>query len=325
MKHYSRKKNSPAKLLFALTIILAGLFVASKQLYHEAKNVNREDILVAEYGEEKIYKSDIEKKINEMFEVSTISGPMAKFESLSDSIVEFLSKEIYLDRKILKKSIESGIDKNQRIVNRLESYRTAITRQLYVDTNIKIDEQEIIELYNKKYVNKELKKEYRLTQITFLDKAQAEKIRKLIKKNNFDEIVKKYSVRQVGVERNGDSGYVNEDILIPDIKNLVVGMKIGEVSNPIFLNKEWVIYKLVDKINQRVPPYEEVKSDIRAEIYRNKYDQMMRHLADGTKYNLIVRPKNNPIITKAEPVSELKSEVKIEQNNQDDAADNEAR
>ena len=63
MKLYSKKRKSPIKILVILTLLAGFGFAVSKQFFTKKAN----DIIVAQIGEENIYKSDIEKKLKEVF------------------------------------------------------------------------------------------------------------------------------------------------------------------------------------------------------------------------------------------------------------------
>ena len=63
MKLYSRKRKSPIKILVIITLLAGFAFAVSKQFV--TKKIN--DIVVAQIGDENIYKSDIEKKLKEVF------------------------------------------------------------------------------------------------------------------------------------------------------------------------------------------------------------------------------------------------------------------
>ena len=57
MKLYSKKRKSPIKILVIITLLAGFGFAVSKQFLTKKAN----DIIVAQIGEENIYKSDIEK------------------------------------------------------------------------------------------------------------------------------------------------------------------------------------------------------------------------------------------------------------------------
>ena len=295
MRNYNKKRKSPTKILLTISIISVGLFLASKDFLVK-NNPLKEDVIVAQFGDETMYRSDIERKINALFEVSTISNPYVQFESLTDDIVQILSREIFLDRKLNKKAEEARISNDRKVIHRIESYRTAIIRQLYIDSKISIDEKEIRGVYEQKYIGQNQKTEYRTSQIITESKAKAEKVKKMLKGNNFNELYKKFSIRKNGPDKSADIGYLSEDSFLPEIKSVLSRMKIGETSKPIATGKEWTIIKLIDKIEPKIPSYEEVKSDIESDLKKSKYEEMAKMLTKDAEFKIIVSPKKNDVI-----------------------------
>ncbi len=305
MRNYYKKKNNPIKVLTALSLVLAGLFVASKQFNKQSGNYsashNVQDVLVAEYGDEKIFKSDIEKKINAIFEISSFNRPLITFEEIADNNVEIIAKEIFLDRKIAKKAAELNLNNDKKLIDRVEGYKSTLTRQFYIDSVVKVSDEEALELYTQKYSNKDLKKEFHILQIVLSKKTDAEKVKKLIKGNNFGQISKKYSNRKFGLENDGDIGLVREDNFMPQVKPTVLSMKIGDVSKPIEVDGLWYIIKLTEIIQPKTPTYEEVKADLIAELKKNKVNELSSGLTKNAKYRLIVKPKNDSAIPPSSP------------------------
>lgn len=289
MRNYQRKKNNPTKILIILTVIIVGLFLFSKKFSKKSEIVN--DIVVAEYGDQKIYKSDVEKKINSIFEVTNLNQPSIPFEKMSNSIVEVLAKEIYLDRKISQKASEMGLDKDKKIVDRVEDFKTALIRQTYLENSIKVSDQEILDLYNQEASKINNKVEYRYSQV-ILKKDQLEKVKKLIAKNtSFNDLINKYSIRKAGLKQDGDIGYVSEKSMLPEMKNAVMSLKLNEISKPVLIGNEYYIFKLTDIFYPKVLSYEDMKDEIKAKITRKKSEEIANQLTSGAKYNLIVKPE----------------------------------
>ncbi|MFM6972363.1 MAG: SurA N-terminal domain-containing protein, partial [Alphaproteobacteria bacterium] len=141
MKLYSKKRKNPFKILFALTVLVGIAFVGSKQFISKKAN----DILVAQIGDENIYKSEIERKLEDLF----ASNKTAKisFDKLPEQVLELFAREIFLDKKIIAEAKRLGIDNSTDIKNAIESFKIQTIRQAYINNQIKdvITDQKIVE------------------------------------------------------------------------------------------------------------------------------------------------------------------------------------
>ena len=124
-----------------------------------------------------------------------------------------------------------------------ESYKKNLKKEIliarvinsYVRRNIKIPNEEI-EKYVKKHFKINQDTEYHLKQILFLKKnldKDKEKIKEALsllkKKVPFNEVAKKYSEGPFK-DQGGDLGYFKKSELLPEIRDAVSRMKIGQVK-----------------------------------------------------------------------------------------------
>jgi parvulin-like peptidyl-prolyl isomerase len=217
MKLYSKKRKSPIKILVILTLLAGFGFAGSKQFFTKKAN----DIIVAQIGEENIYKSDIEKKLKEVF--ANNKNPQFSFEKLPDQVIELFSREVYLDRKIVAEAKRLGLDNSIDIKDAIENFKISTIRQSYVSSLLKdsITDQKIVEKFNEMNAQLENKIEYKYYQIILSDQAQAENVYKELKANKkplkFSDGAKKYSLDAQSSNNGGEVDYKQESAIPKDI------------------------------------------------------------------------------------------------------------
>ena len=71
--------------------------------------------------------------------------------------------------------------------------------------------------------------------------------REALKKNNFDEFAQKYSADKASAVNGGSLGWIEKQLVVPEFRNIMVNINIGEISEPFKTQYGWHILYLEDK------------------------------------------------------------------------------
>jgi parvulin-like peptidyl-prolyl isomerase len=263
MKLYSKKRKSPIKILVVLTLLAGFAFAISKQFLTKKAN----DIIVAQIGDENIYKSDIEKKLKEVFANSQNSK--ISFEKLSDKVLELFCREIFLDKKIVTEAKRLGLENSSEIKDLVENFKISTIRQAYLNDALKdlITDQKIVEKFNEMNSEIENKSEYKYSQIVLKDQTKAQNIYKELKSAKkplkFADGAKKYSIDTQSSLNGGELEYVKEASLSKDILDNLKKLKKDEISAPFQSGEDWYIVKFHDVKKAKPIEFESAKEYIR--------------------------------------------------------------
>lgn len=310
MKLYSKKRKNPFKILFALTVLVGIAFVGSKQFISKKAN----DILVAQIGDENIYKSEIERKLEDLF----ASNKTAKisFDKLPEQVLELFAREIFLDKKIIAEAKRLGIDNSTDIKNAIESFKIQTIRQAYINNQIKdvITDQKIVEKFNELNTEIENKNEYKYFQIVVKDKVTAENILKDFKAPKkplkFNDAVKKYSVDTQSSQNNGEVSYRAESSLNKELLEFFKKSQKDEISKPIEIDGFWFIVKLNDVKKSKPLEFETSKEYVRHLIKMTEVEKLNgKFIKDNKVKILLKRSSENPAESSQEVVSPQGSET----------------
>jgi len=107
---------------------------------------------------------------------------------------------------------------------------------------IQISEKEIEDYFEEH--RREYEREYRVKHILLNTREEAEKVKGLLKSNNFSYIANKYSVDPV-TGKGGDLGYLTKENMIPEFESAVFAMGPGEISEPVKSDFGYHIIKLI--------------------------------------------------------------------------------
>ena len=86
----SRKRNS-TKIFVATTLLIAGVAAGSIYLFNQ-----KNEVVVAKINDQKIFKSEIERKLSDVFDGQGQEMKALEVEKLPKEVIEILAKEIWL-------------------------------------------------------------------------------------------------------------------------------------------------------------------------------------------------------------------------------------
>ncbi len=121
----------------------------------------------------------------------------------------------------------------------------------------------------------------RLRDITVESKENADALIQALryrKGDNFAELARHFSINPVTRQRGGDMGLVPLNDLAPPLQQVVKRLKVGEFSEPIKLNGEWVIVKLEARYPAEQKTFEQVREQVIAHLKQQKVWQLRMQL-----------------------------------------------
>ena len=209
------------------------------------------------------YSDDKREKLNKMAIKSTIERNIKQIEIDRIGYLEFSQQDFRneLTRAANRLNIDLDTLKNIFASNELdfslvenqiktELLWNSLIFQLYKDKlSINVDEIEdqLKLIQNKKELN-----EYLISEIVIkpVEKNNSEsEIKELINKikiEGFENVAKNLSISETAT-KGGDLGWLNENIISKNYKSKIAETPIGSVSEPIFLPKGILIFKVRDK------------------------------------------------------------------------------
>lgn len=307
MRRHSRKKNS-TKVFIAVTIVAALAFGASNYFSDQSS-----DLLIAKVNNQKIYKSEVEKKLRSVFEGQNLGAQdqemkIPEIETLPNEVLEILVKEIYLEKELTKEAAKSKISSSKEVKDRVLEAKNRILRQAYVDSLLKeeITEQRISDKYSE--LSNELtgKKEYLISHIVTKTKEEAEKISQELKAKKslkFADEAKKYSIDRESAEKGGDLGYILENNMIKEIADVVVNLKAEDISDPIQTKFGWHVIKITDIRDAKALEFEAVKDNIRDQLTQDVLNEINAKVTKGAKVEILIKSQEPKVEEKAKDVA----------------------
>jgi len=108
----------------------------------------------------------------------------------------------------------------------------------------------------------------RLSQIVVHNEEAAQSIRNRLPRADFARLARQRSEDEATAEQGGLIGEVRAADLAPKLADVAVGLTIGGVSEPVEVDGRWYLLKLDALRAVRLPPLDERRADIEAELRR---------------------------------------------------------
>ncbi len=308
--NYAKKKKL-TKLFVTFAAIAAISYGAS--VYFNGRQ-RTGDLVVAKINNEKIYKSQIDSKIKEVFAGSDSDIELPSIETFPPEVVETFAKEIYLERELVSRAKKEGITKKEDLKYQIENSKNRIIANAYLNSIIKekVSEEKIRDKYAELNSGIAGKKEFSVAHILVKTKVEAEKIydsltsKKAKKAANFADLAKKNSIDKDTANKGGKLGYVLEDNMLKEIAAVVATLKKGEISKPIETKSGWHIVKLEDIKEAKAASFEEVKESLREQMIKEETGAVYKNIFDNVKIEILLKKAEENAVEKKQ--DEIKSE-----------------
>lgn len=288
MRRYTSRRKKALRNLAVITIVLAIVFLVNK-LFTNRTDAN--DPIVAKVGNEKIFKSEVEKKLQSIFadEQQLIAPP--KIETLPKEVVEIVVKEVFIDREILKLAKKANLEKDKNLQLKIANLKDKIIKQAYLDSIIEkeVSKEKVTEKYAEIVNSLSGKKEYQIAHILVKSKEDADKIISELKnkKTKFSDLAKKYSMEQQSAQNGGDLGFILEDNITKEISDSLINLKKEEISEPIKTKLGWHVVKLIDLRDAKYLSFEESKENIKEQLIQNKINEINSAILNSNEIKIV--------------------------------------
>lgn len=203
-------------------------------------------------------------------------------EGKNQLLQELISQELfYLD------AVKKGLNKDEAYLAEAKRMEENILKQFAIHNllkDIKVSEDELLDYYKE---HKDMFKEPESVQASHIlvdDEAKAEEIAKEITDGlAFEEAALKYSNCPSNAQ-GGDLGEFTRGRMVPEFEEAAFKMNVGDVSAPVKTQFGYHIIKVVDKNEESVKAFDEVKNQLtqqlaamkQQETYLNKVDELKK-------------------------------------------------
>ena len=176
-----------------------------------------------------------------------------------------------------------------------EDYRKAVTKQMQksqfinakVGYKVKISDEEVRQAYEKEAAQEAEEFEYHArhilfrvtkddppTQVEEQKRKTEEALARLRAGEDFEKLAEELSGGQTS-KIGGDLGFFRRGVMVREFEDAVVGLKVGEVSQPVRSNFGFHLIQLIEKRPVPVKTFEEIKGEIFSRLREEQLEREM--------------------------------------------------
>lgn len=292
MRNYARKRK--IKRYVALVAIIS-LCAYGATIYFNKYKGN--DYKIAEVNNVEITKNDISFKISEIFSVSSNDIGIPEISKLSSEAIETFAKEIYLEKKLVKKAKKAGLEDKPEIRIAVENAKNKILLDAYFDYEIQknITEKKIKEKYLELTNKVAGKREFLIYHIVVDSEKRAKWIYRKYnetspsqKPRKFAKLAKKYSIDKDSANNKGKLGYILEDNLIEEISKEIIDFKKPGYTKPIKTDFGWHVVVVKKIRDAEILPFEKSYEGLKNQIIKDTVSKIYQDISEDAKVKILI-------------------------------------
>jgi peptidyl-prolyl cis-trans isomerase C len=240
------------------TIIFIGCSKSSKSDGPVIAKVNKEPITEEEF----------------LYEISRIPDWARSQFSGEEGKKKFL-EELIKRELIFQYAKKMKLDRDEEYLQRLEDFKKRMLVSLVLKKEVEekavVEEEEIKNYYEQNADKFTIGTKIRASHILVDTEQEAKEIiEKLNKGESFSKLAKSFSKDKGSAEKGGDLGYFGRGQMVPEFERAVLGLKPGEISEPVRTRFGYHIIKLVDIKKGTPASFEQSKESIRRQLLTEK-------------------------------------------------------
>ncbi len=182
-----------------------------------------------------------------------------------------LSPKLFMDKVEVKGELQPYYQEHMEDFRVPEMVRVAYIPFLIeaFKSRVKVNEGEMKRYYQENAEDFPAPLRLHLLVITVKDRKRLKGVEKELASGEFSKVARRYSQDPLA-PKGGDMGWVELTALPPQVSRVVSSLGEGEISKPVKVGGVFKIFKLVERKEGGVKPFEDVKGEIRERIVADK-------------------------------------------------------
>ncbi len=262
----------------ALSLFLFGALASAPVVAQQGKAKSGKPVVVAKVEGETIYDRDVIAAFRSLPPNIQQEGLDKLYERVLELLIERRMLAIYGRRE--------KYDSNPEVKRRVRQAEDQIIRDVYLGDLIKkyLTDDRIKAHYDKFVQKNPPNTEVRARHILVENEAKAKDIIKQAKNGgDFAQLAAKNSVGP-SAQRGGDLGYFTAKEMVKPFSDVAFKLKKGQISqNPVKTQFGWHVIKVEDRRTRKVPPYEQVKGQMRQQVGTKLGQDFVRQFREQAK------------------------------------------
>ncbi len=194
----------------------------------------------------------------------------------------------WIDRQAVDyEALDRRYDVNSDLKDMVSRYKNKMLMKLFfkkvLSPGVEISEDDLLEFYRNNQGDFTRPSKYKVQQITLKTESEADEIKmELIKGADFSWMAKNRSFDNYASD-GGTVGWRAEDQLPEELKEVIGELQPGDFSDVLISGEFFRIYRMLEKIDQKVDEFERVRPAVHKKVFSAKYKELYDLYVDKLK------------------------------------------
>ncbi|MFZ2950835.1 MAG: peptidylprolyl isomerase, partial [Desulfuromonadaceae bacterium] len=245
-----------------------------------ASGGKKEGKVLAEVNSGSITTGDFDRELKNLPEYlkAMADTPQGRKEMLDTMVIREL---------ILQQAAKDGLDKGPEIEEKLQDLRKRLIVESFLKKKVEVEsnvsDEELKKFYEQNKDKFKSGEQVKASHILVKTEKEAKDILAQLKAGGtFEELAKKSSVDS-SAAKGGDLGWFGKGSMVPAFEKAALALKEGQISDVVKSDFGFHIIKLTGKRAAGIPPFEEVKEQIKGAIMPTKQQEVFQKIKDELK------------------------------------------
>lgn len=239
------------------------------------------DPIIAKVNGTEIHESELREAAQELGDnVPEGSDPEARRQML----IGYLTDRILIGQAADKK----GVQETEEFKRQLDVAKNKIKMQIFLLSAAQdaADDAAVRKAYDEAVRKMADVREVRLREMRLKNEERAKLvIADLRAGRDFVELAKQESL-DAAASTGGDLGYLTQEQLPPELSKAAFALEKGQFSDPVKIDADWYIVKIEDKRQKPIPPFDDIKGELKAYLIQKSQVDLITKLRASAKVEL---------------------------------------
>lgn len=269
-RHYMKNVQC---YVFFLFIVLFGLTACD-----QFQGTKSDSPVIATIDKDEITQEDFLQGVSRVPEWAR--NQFREEEGKKKFLEELIKREL-----IFEHAKQMKLDNNKEYINRVEEFKKMTLVSLVLKKEVEekaiVDDSEVKTFYEQNADKFTIGTQIKASHILVETENEAKDILGRIKKGErFSELAKSLSKDKGSAEKGGDLGYFSRGKMVPEFERAALGLKPGEVSEPVRTRFGYHVIKLTDMKMGNPASFEQSEESIRKQLLAEKRKRLFDSLVE---------------------------------------------
>ncbi len=250
---------------------------------------NFEGEVIAKADGREVKEQEIKERLNF---ITQGRGDQIDLNKMDAKGLEAVTKEAAVQRKILEKAYEAGVQNDKELQNRIDDLVENIYKEKFLEkiATEGVTDEKIKITYDELVGKAKSSQQYKVRHILVRSEAEAKAAEEKLKTQSFDSVAKTTSVDKQSAVRGGDLGYIFPEEFVVEFSDAVKKLGKNETSGPVKTEFGWHIIKVEDMKDAEIVTFDQAKPRIEKQLGSESVKNYIEGLSNQIQVELVKAP-----------------------------------